>query len=165
VKTVAAVVLLMYRLCFAQDIPRPNPVPTAILFQGTSYSAYSGSDKMWDLHADHIQGTPERAKATDVHGTLYRKGKIRYRLESKLAYINSKTTDIYFPDGAIFRSPTGEDIKVRVLLWKAREKKFFGSKGVEVHHLNTWLQGDRMVLDQSYNSVKLEGHVKSVATP
>lgn len=148
----------------AQTPSKPHPIPTGAFFQGTSFSVYSGKDKLWELHAHHIEGNPKKAKAVEIHGTLYRKGKVRYFLESKVAYINPSTTDIFFPQGAVFESPE-EKIMVRRLLWKAREKKFVGSQGVQVRRLNTWLQGDRMILDQNYTEIKLLGHVKAKVGP
>ena len=148
----------------AQEILKPGRMPAGIKFQSTTYSAYSGNNKLWEIQAERVEGDPKRPKAANLHGTLYRKGKTRYTLESSVAYINTSTSDMYFPKGAVFKSPSGEEIKTHILLWKANEKRFLGSKGVWMRNFRTEVEGDRMILDQSYDNVKLEGHVKSVMT-
>ncbi len=156
-------------LCFfsvhayaADQLPASN---TGMRFLGTSYAAYSGNTKTWEIHAKHIEGDQQKAKATEIQGSLYQKGATRYTLKSDLAYINLVTNDIYFPKGVVFKGKPGEEIQVHVLMWKSKEKKFIGTKGVSVIRWNTRLRGDRMIFDPSLNDLKLEGHIRALVNP
>lgn len=144
---------------------QPSPVPTEMQVQGTTYSAYEGNDKIWEMRADRVEGDARKAKAYQIRGTLFRKGKPRYSLKSQIAYINLGTEDMLFPNGVLLLGVKGERIWARVLNWKAREKKFVGTKGVRVVHWNTRLKGDRMVLDHEMKDIVVEGHVKAEVVP
>jgi len=146
---------------FSQTTTLP---PQGVQFHGTNYSAYAGTDKLWDLTAVKVVGSGNSAKAYNVHGVLYHKKTVRYTLKSSMAIIDLKTSDILFPDSATFENPKGERIWTRVLQWDSKVKKFLGSKGVKVSQGNTVVQGDKMVLDRTFEKVRIKGHVHSEST-
>jgi len=164
-KLLAIVLLLTAHISVAQQVPKIENFASGLKAHGTSYSAFSGKNKLWEIHAKKIESTQEKAKASGITGTLYSTGKPRYYMKSPVAFINVATNDIFFPEGVILHGKQGEEVTVSTLTWRAKEKKFYGAKGVVMVHLNTKVQGDRMVLDQTMKDIRIKGHVKAEVKP
>lgn len=163
--TPIALGMLFTGICVAEDIPHGPRVPTKMTFEGTSYSAYSGNEKLWDMHADKVQGSQQILTASDVRGILYHHGKPHYYFKSSVAQINLSDNNMTFPNGVFFHSVKKERIWVRYLTWDSKQKKFVGTKGVSLVRLNTHLRGERMIWDKTFQIITLQGHVTADTTP
>ncbi|MCL5054597.1 MAG: hypothetical protein M1169_01440 [Firmicutes bacterium] len=145
---------------YAESVPQVSSPIHKLRSESTSYSVYSGSEKLWKIHARSVKGSSQKLNAFHIKGALYRDQKTAYYLISPLAVLNLLTGDVFFPEGALLYGRKGEVVQVHWLVWDKDEKKFIGTKGVRIIRKHSILQGENLILEKNFKDLILQGHVK-----
>lgn len=118
----------------------------------------------WELEAEEVDWMDDRskAKARDVDWWLIdEKGERWVQVESPVADIDLDSEIVIFEGETVAqRIGYDENLKVQRLVYKGKERMFYGSEGVEWHRGGVKLSGDTLKADSTLSQVQLKGRVK-----
>lgn len=118
----------------------------------------------WEMEADQIDWMDDRsrAKATHVEWWLIDKEDKRWvKVTSPTADIDMDNEIVVFTGETVARRlGYDENLKVQHLVYKGKERMFYGSQGVEWHRGTVKLTGETLKATSTLDRVQLKGRVK-----
>lgn len=168
--------------CRSEPAPSASPTPaggTATLSPSPAVSAAPSGDKTvrlqkstiktkqgqkWEMEAEEVDWMDDRskAKAKDVDWWLVDdEGKRWVLVESPVADIDLDSEIVIFEGETVAkRLGFDENLKVQRLVYKGKERMFYGSEGVEWHRGTVMLAGETLKATSTLSQVQLKGKVR-----
>lgn len=146
----------------ATPSPSPGDQGDNIRLQKTTIKTRQG--QKWEMEAESVDWMDGRsqAKATNVDWWLVdAKGKRWVKVESPTADVDMDREVVTF-EGETVATRLGfpESLKVKKLVYKGKDRKFYGSGGVLWKRANVELSGETLTATAELDKVQLKGKVK-----
>lgn len=142
--------------------PSASPAEKTVRLQKSTIKTKQG--QKWEMEAEEVDWMDDRsrAKAKDVDWWLIdEEGKRWVQVESPVADIDLDAEIVIFEGETVAkRLGFDENLKVQRLVYKGKERMFYGSEGVEWHRGTIMLSGETLKATSTLSQVQLKGKVR-----
>lgn len=164
----AAILLAGGLYYFAKDEPLPPPKPVQeavkpsdnLSLMGNSLLEEKDGKRLWEINATEIlyDANTKNIVLKTMKGTFYKDNGAKIDLVANQAvmdndkniFLEGDIKAVSSDDGATFTAPKGK--------WDARQRKFFGSGGIQVTRDDTVITGQELETDANMEKSKVQGN-------